>query len=130
MARCMTKSTATALGGCPDQDVQVREQQDERNRDGHPEEQPAGLGGDPGDDGPRQAGDHDADDGQLGIVGELEVDVPPGRGENRRADHHQHRVGRQRPGNRQDGGDYHPGSRRLLAGRGEIHAEQAQRAPQ
>jgi Periplasmic binding proteins and sugar binding domain of LacI family len=66
------------------QDPQVGQPQDEHDRDCHPEEQPARRGADPGDDRPGHTRDQHADDGQLGVVGELEVDVALVRNESAR----------------------------------------------
>ena len=57
-----------------------------------PEEQPAGIGGDPRDHWPGDARDDDADHRQLGVVGELEVHVPLGARGSGLGDDHEQRV--------------------------------------
>ena len=52
------------------QNVEVGKEQDQRHHDGQSEEEPPWSGRDAGDDGPGDAGDDDADDGELGIVTE------------------------------------------------------------
>ena len=73
------------------QDVEVGEQQDNRDHDRQSEEEPPRRGRDTGHDRPRDTGDDDPDDGQLGVIAELEVPIafggretlprrlPPGR---------------------------------------------------
>jgi drug/metabolite transporter, DME family len=84
------------------QDVDVRKPQDQRDGDGHAQEDPARRGTDPGDDWPGHARDYHPDYGQLRVVGELEVRVALGGGEDSLPDDHQESVGQERPG---DGGD-------------------------
>ena len=75
------------------EDVDVGQPEDERDRHGHAQEEPAGIGADPGDDRPGRARDHHPDHGQLRVVGELEVRIPPGGGEDSLPDDDQERVG-------------------------------------
>jgi DME family drug/metabolite transporter len=77
------------------EDVHVREPQDQGHRHGHAQEEPAGRGANPGDDGPGHAGDNHADHRQLGVVGKLEVRVAPRGGEDGLSDDDQERVGGQ-----------------------------------
>ena len=103
-------------------DVDVRQPEDERHHDGQAEEQPPRRGADPRHDRPRRAGDEHADDGQLGVVVELEVPVALGRGEQPRPDGHQRGVGRQRQRDGEDRGQDHPPPLRRPVRRGEVDA--------
>jgi len=112
----------------PDEEVQVRKPQHQCDQYRHPRKQPAGRGTDPGDDRPCQAGDHDTDDRQLGVIGKAEVDISPGRRKDRGADQHEQRVDGQRAGDGDDRGGRDPAGRRLPVSGREVHADKAKDA--
>ena len=104
------------------QDVQIGQPQDKGDCYSHTKEHPARMVRDSRDRGPRRAGDQDADDRQLAIVRELEMNVSLGRREDCRSDRHEASVSGERKPESQHGGGHNPEDGGLSMPRGEVQA--------